>query len=190
MANYVLFKKRFYQLLILSQNENSLFDQSLEERELSSYQIILSNQVFYNDRSLYISLIEEYLTENAGSAGSRLFVYEFYKLWRRSIAKYATLEHEILDQGISRLNNFSINSESKKFSELLEDIFTECQFKYEEEMTDDVFRWLIKNQFLEIKECLNSYTYNDTEVLQFVMIFFSVTTTLMYSFLKAEVFSF
>lgn len=57
-------------------------------------------------------------------------------------------------------------------------------------MTDDFFRSSIEEILLEINECLNTYSYKDAEVLRFTMAFFSVTSILLYSFLKLEVFSF
>jgi len=193
MENNVKFKNRYYQLLLLAKNQDSksVFDRTSEEKEFLSYRIVLESQIFYNDRDLYISLVEEYLTEaDAGSLGTDLFVYEFCQLWAESQVKFEALECEVLDQGISRLNNFSINSKSKKFYNLLEVIFTECEFKDDENMTDDLFRSAIEGILLEINECLNTYTYKDAEVLRFTMAFFSVTSIFLYSFLKLEVFSF
>ena len=190
MENNVKLKNRYYQFFLLSKNQDSksVFDRTSEEKELLDYQIILYDQICYNDRDLYISLVEEYL--DAGSLGTDLFAYEFCQLWAKSQVKFEALEREVLDQGISRLNNFSINSKSKKFYNLLEVIFTEFEFKDDENMTDDLFRSAIEGILLEINECLNTYTDKDAEVLRFTMAFFSVTSILLYSFLKLEVFSF
>lgn len=73
MENNIKFKNRYYQLLLLSENQDSksVFDITSEEKELLSYRIVLDSQIFYNDRDLYISLVEEYLTEaDAGSLGT------------------------------------------------------------------------------------------------------------------------
>lgn len=55
-----------------------------------------------------------------------LFIAEFFVLSGESQADFKALEAEILETGISRLENFSIHSESTKFSDLIEDIFGEC----------------------------------------------------------------
>lgn len=86
MENSVSFKRQYYKLLLLSQNENStsLFDKNSKTYKLSSYQVVVEDQIVYNDRYLYISLIEEYLIENAGAEGNQLFLYEFLYLVKES----------------------------------------------------------------------------------------------------------
>ena len=75
MTTALWFKDRYYNLLLLSKNNNNKLN-GVEERELSSYKIILENQIYYNQRDLYISFIEEYLRENAaGTDGTGLFIY-------------------------------------------------------------------------------------------------------------------
>ena len=169
MTTALWFKDRYYNLLLLSKNNNNKLN-GVEERELSSYKIILENQIYYNQRDLYISFIEEYLRENAaGTDGTGLFIYEFFALYRESQGDCRALEAEILETGISRLENFSINSGSTKFGELIEDIFGECEF-YDKNISDESFRSLIREALLEMKECVA--TYNDSEALQSVMVFF------------------
>ena len=182
-------KDRYYNLLLLSKNNNNKLN-GVEERELSSYKIILENQIYYNQRDLYISFIEEYLRENAaGTDGTGLFIYEFFALYRESQGDCRALEAEILETGISRLENFSINSESTKFGELIEDIFGECEF-YDKDISDESFRSLIREALLEMKECVA--TYNDSEALQSVMVFFVFVvfvSAIAYSVLDPTLFS-
>lgn len=64
------------------------------------------------------------------------------------------MEYDILDQGISRLNNFSIDSESTKFARLVEDIRTEFEFKDEKETIDDLFRESIRYILADMKKVL------------------------------------
>ena len=179
-------KNRYYNLLLLSKNNNNKLN-GVEERELSSYKIILENQIYYNQRDLYISFIEEYLRENAaGTDGTGLFIYEFFALYRESQGDCRALEAEILETGISRLENFSINSESTKFGELIEDIFGECEF-YDKNISDESFRSLIREALLEMKECVA--TYNDSEALQSVMVFFVFVSAIAYSVLNPSIFN-
>lgn len=181
-------KDRYYNLLLLSKNNNNKLN-DVEELELLSYKIILGNQIYYNQRDLYISFIEEYLRENAaGTDGTGLFIYEFFALFRESQGDGRALEAEILETGISRLENFSINSESTKFGELIEDIFGECEF-YDKDISDEdeSFRSWIRETLLEMKECVA--TSNDSEALQSVMVFFVFVSAIAYSVLDPTLFS-
>ena len=89
--------------------------------------------------------------KDAGTDGTGLFIYEFFALVRETQKDYQNLETNILETGISRLENFSINSESAEFADLIEDVFGECEF-YDKDMEDELFRFLIELRFLEIKE--------------------------------------
>ena len=74
------------------------------------------------------------------------------------------MEAEILETGITRLDNFSINSESTKFASCIEDLFGECEF-YDKEISDESFRSLIEGILLEMKECLATYTINFNNII-------------------------
>jgi hypothetical protein len=149
-------KDRYYNLLLLSKNNNNKLN-GVQEQELLSYQIILENQIYYNQRDLYISFIEEYLRQNATATdGTGLFIYEFFALCRENQGDFRTLEAEILETGISKLENFSINSESTKFGELIEDIFGECEFYDKDIISDESFRSLIREALLEMKKCVET----------------------------------
>jgi hypothetical protein len=148
MANNLWFKNRYYNLLL--KDESSKLNDA-EEQEFLSYSIILENQIYYNDRNLYISLIEEYLREKAaGTDGTGLFIYEFFAFFRNSLQNQWALEAEVLETGISRLDNFSIDSESATFSDLIENIFGECEF-YDKDISDESFRSLIRETLLAMK---------------------------------------
>ena len=89
MANHThLDKSRYIELLkkedTFKNQERSFFDENPKERrELSSYKIILEDQICYNRKAEYIFLVEEYLRENAGEAGARLFVWEFWQIFQK-----------------------------------------------------------------------------------------------------------
>ena len=74
-----------------------------------SYGVILENQIYYNRKAEYIFLVEEYLIENAGEDGARLFVWEFFKIFKKDNKALKTLEKEILQQGIPKLATFWID---------------------------------------------------------------------------------
>jgi hypothetical protein len=154
-------KNRYYHLL-LSSNKNKL--NHSEELELLSYSVILENQISYNQRNFYISFIEEYLREEkCGTDGTGLFIYEFFALSRKRREDFRALQAEILETGISRLDNFSINSESTTFGNLMEDLFGACEAQTdpEDKRPDHQFRWSIRFLLSEMKECLKGSSYPD-----------------------------
>lgn len=141
---------------ILRNEEISLFDENREEgRELLSYGVILENQIYYNGKVEYISLVEEYLRENEGEAGARLFVWEFFNILRKDITA-----SEILEQGIQRLAIFRIDPKSTEFSALIHDIIGSCEFlTFDPEdsykLTLDQFRDSIEIIFFEMQKYLD-----------------------------------
>jgi hypothetical protein len=134
MTNNINFDKtRYIELLkkeeILRNEETSLFNKNREEDlELLSYGVILENQIYYNRKVEYISLVEEYLQENAGKDGARLFVSEFFNIFKKDNKALEILEKEILEQGIKRLTTFCIDPKSTEFSALINQIVGSCEF--------------------------------------------------------------
>jgi hypothetical protein len=102
--------------------KKKFYENREERRELLSYGIILENQIYYNRKVEYISLVEEYLRENAGKDGARLFVSEFFNIFN----KY-NKALEILEQGIQRLATFCIDPKSTEFSALINQIVGSCE---------------------------------------------------------------
>ena len=161
MKNNINFDKtRYIELLkkkeFLKNEGTSLLNENREEGlELLSYGVILENQIYYNRKAEYIFLVEEYLRENAGEDGARLFVWEFFEIFRKDNKALKILEKEILQQGIQKLATFQIDPKSTEFSALVEDIFGFCEcltFDHEDTygITLDQFRDLIQQIYLEI----------------------------------------
>ena len=159
-TRYIQLLKKEKELLDLGFNKNAK-----EYRELLSYQIILENQVHYNNKSDYIFLLQEYLeyynenTDEKG-AGEGLFLWEFNTLFHADTKSLSVLEKEILEQGIDRLNTFSIDPKSPEFSDLIHDIFNICEALNPEaedrsEITFDEFRKYMEEIFFEIQKCLD-----------------------------------
>ena len=104
MGNNINFDKtRYIELLkkkeFLKNEGTSLFNQNpKEDLELLSYGIILENQIYYNRKAEYIFLVEEYLRENACKDGARLFVSEFFKIFKKDNKALKAFEKEILEQ--------------------------------------------------------------------------------------------
>lgn len=134
MSNNVNFDQiRYFQLLkkdqTLRNQGTALFKQNpKEDRQLRSYQIILESQIYYNRRAQYTALVEEYLRQNAGEAGARLFLWEFNYWQTKDNKTLESLENEILEKGISRLDNFFIHPKAQGFSKLIDEIFSDCEF--------------------------------------------------------------
>lgn len=81
-----------------------------------------------------------------------MFIYDFFVLFRKTLDDFTAFKAEVLEIGISRLDKFPIDSESKKFSELILNIFGECECK-NDSMPDHSFRKFIGRILLEMKEC-------------------------------------
>ena len=162
MGNNINFDKtRYIELLkkkeFLKNEGTSLFNENREEDlELLSYGVILENQIYYNRKAEYIFLVEEYLRENAGEDGARLFVWEFFKIFKKDNKALKILEKEILQQGISKLATFWIDPKSTEFSALINQIVGSCEFlTFDPEdtygMTLDQFRDSIQKIYLKIQ---------------------------------------
>ena len=154
-------KTRYVELLkkeeFLKNKETSLFDVNCEEDlELLSYGVVLENQIYYNRKAEYIFLVEEYLTEDAGEDGARLFVWEFSKIFKRDNSALKVFEKEILQEGIQKLATFRIDKKSTEFSALVNQIIGYCEcltFDYEDKygMTVNQFRDSIQDIYLKIQ---------------------------------------
>ena len=166
MGNNMNFDKtRYIELLkkeeLLKNEGTSLFDENREEDlELLSYGVILENQIYYNRKAEYIFLVEEYLRENAGEDGARLFVWEFFKIFKKDNKAFKILEKEILQQGIPKLATFWIDPKSTEFSALINQIVSSCEFlTFDPEdtygMTLDQFRDSIQKIYFKIQKILN-----------------------------------
>jgi len=166
MKNNINFDKtRYIELLkkeeILRNEGTSLFNENREEDlELLSYGVILENQIYYNRKAEYISLVEEYLRENAGEDGARLFVWEFFNIFKKDNKALEILEKEILEQGIKRLATFCIDPKSTEFSALINQIVGSCEFlTFDPEdsygITLDQFRDSIEKIFFKMQKYLD-----------------------------------
>ena len=124
MGNNINFDKtRYIELLkkenFLKNEGTYLFNENREEDlELLSYGVILENQIYYNQKAEYTFLVEKYLRENGSEDGARLFVWEFFKIFKKNNKALKILEKEILQQGIQKLATFQIDPKQKILSTL------------------------------------------------------------------------
>lgn len=146
-------KTRYIELLKkneILENEGTSLNRE-EDLELLSYGVILENQIYYNRKAEYSFLIEEYLRENAGEDGARLFVWEFFKIFKKD-----NKAADILEQGIQKLATLWIDPKSTEFSALIDEIVGSCEFlTFDPEdtygITLDQFRDSIQKIYLKIQ---------------------------------------
>ena len=90
-----------------------------------------------------------------GSDGARLFVWEFFKIFKKDNKALKILKKEILQYGIQKLATFRIDPKSTEFPTLVNEILGPCEFltfdhKDTCEMTLDQFRNFIQKIYLKI----------------------------------------
>jgi predicted DNA-binding protein YlxM (UPF0122 family) len=130
-------KKRYLQLL----DQRSIGDNSNND-ELSAYSVMLTNQLDWEIRDQYLSLMENFLNEN-------ISMPEFFAELR--IKNYAIIDavtflerHRIL---------LSFDKKASKFAALLEDVTDELEGDIS--YTRDEFKNFIQQNFIKIKKYLN-----------------------------------
>ena len=116
-------KVRYIELLkkdrgLESKNSSLYKEDKMEHRKLLSYGVIVYNQIIYNRRHDYISLIEKYVTNEIDSLLLRL---QFFQIQRedRKIKKD-------IEKNFERLYTILIDSKSGEFSLLIADTFAAC----------------------------------------------------------------
>ena len=136
---------------LASKNSSLCKEDRLEYSELLSYGKTLENQIFYNRRYDYISLIEKYVTNEIDSFLLRL---EFFKTQREDIKTTNNLE-----KNFEQLSNVLIDSKSGEFSLLIKDIFDACEaLKSDSEpeeaygITELQFRAFLEKIFLQMEK--------------------------------------
>lgn len=149
-------KVRYIKLLkkdqsLESKNSSLYKEDRVKYRELLSYGVILYNQIIYNRRHDYISLIEKYLTNEIDSLLLRL---QFFQIQREDKKIKKDLE-----KNFERLSNVLIDSKSGEFSLLIKDIFDACEaLKYDSEpeetygITELQFRDFLEKIFLQMEK--------------------------------------
>lgn len=142
-----------------------------------------SDQFCYNQRYDYLKLIKSYLRKEIPA---NLFISRFISLFNAEIYCREKLE---------------IDPKSRGFSDLICRIFSYCDHfdtKWDVERNlyympkEEKFEALIQLSFLELQDYIDkensSFPYQDLEVLQLVMVFFSFLTTISFCFLKPEIY--
>ena len=190
--SYQVFNKNRYLELLIKETNSSLSE--LEEEELTSYQIILQNQITYNNRQKYIFLLEEHIKESFDDLNNSLettsAIVQISELFDQDLEYFCFLKDKILKEGITVLEDFSIDSlsNSDEFSDLITDVL---QCGEEQEIAEEDYFSIMEINLSNLRDCANgvSITFNDNKVLQFVMVFFTIVTLFAYSILDPHLFS-
>ena len=130
-------KKRYLQLL----DQRSIGDNSNED-ELSNYSGMLTDQLDWEIRDQYLSLMEKVLNEN-------ICMSEFFA--ELSIKNYAIMDAVVFLEKHRIL--LSVDKKASKFGELLEDVIDELEGELS--YTGDEFKNFIQENFIKIKKYLN-----------------------------------
>ena len=130
-------KKRYLELL----DQRSIGDNSNND-ELSRYSCMLTNQLDWEIRDQYLSLMEKFLNGN-------ICMSEF--LAELDTKKYAIIDAVIFLEKHRILLSF--DKKASKFEELLEDILDESEG--DSLYTGDEFKNFIQENFIKIKKYLN-----------------------------------
>ena len=157
-------KVRYIELLkkekTLKNQSRSMNEENPDETaEFWSYVLLLESQIYYNGKNEYLSLMKEYITNNAGEAGAKMFIWDFMSLFKEHVQFMKTLEEEILENNVEKLDTFSIDPKSTEFNDLIHDVFGWCEFAtFDPEdphtITFDQFRKEIEKTYLRIKKLL------------------------------------
>lgn len=129
-------KKRYLQLL----DQRSIGDNSNND-ELSRYGIMLNNQLDWEIRDQYLSLMEEFLNEN-------ICMSEFFAELR--IRNYAIIDAVVFLEKHRILLSF--DEKASKFGELLEDVKDELEGDLS--YSGDEFKNFIQDTMLKIQNDL------------------------------------
>ena len=130
-------KKRYLELL----DQRSVGDNSNDD-ELLRYACMLTNQLDWEIRDQYLSLMEKFLNGN-------ICMTEF-------LAELQTKKYAIIDAVVFLEKHrilLSFDKKASKFGELVEDVIDELQgdFSY----TPDEFKNFIQENFIKMKKYLN-----------------------------------
>lgn len=148
-----LTKSRYFELVAKDKNleikGSSLCSENKPEYyELVSYQIILSEQVFYANRFQYIDLIQKYID---GKINCYTFQWDFFDLYYNHLEIYDKLIENLNQSGISSNINFSKDSKKENFSLLVEEMVPLCN-AFEDGLTEDRFDLEIKKIYSKMEK--------------------------------------
>lgn len=155
-------KTRYLELLekndtLKNQNISLIYENPLEHRELLEYQILVEGQIYFNNKTNYIKLIETHLNKIINETQTRQFFSQFREIFQDDNKKLLEIENQILKDGRKRLDQLEIHPNSISFSDLTFQI-VDCgeNLTLDPENTYGItlsqFREIIKKNYLEMKK--------------------------------------
>ena len=140
---------RYKELLQLEESGNySLLDEN--DLELLTYQASIEDQISYNQKENYFSLIEKYL--------SRVIAPREFRLKFSEMEKQDSRTADIILNDFQELEVFTLAENLKEFSDLISEISTLCFGYYEvwdgtmEPMSESEFYNLVNNSYLQFQK--------------------------------------
>ena len=114
---------RFLELLrkeeVLQSENKSLYEvDKSEDSELAAYQILLSQQICYQNRFQYIDLVKKCLD---GEINCYTLQWDFFGIYQNDMKTLDKLINKVSQYGIDGEMNFHTNSKIENFSSLLDD---------------------------------------------------------------------
>ena len=184
---------RFLELLrkeeVLKSENKSLYEVDKSEySELTTYQILLSQQICYDSRFQYIDLVKKCLD---GEINCYAFQWDFFEISRNDMKTLDKLIKKVSRSGIDGEMNFHTDSNIENFFSLTDDqLVPMCDF-LDDGLSEKSFYHKLEQVYSEMLKYTKSTSIikNDSEVLKFVMIFFTVVTWLAYSVLNPTLFN-
>jgi hypothetical protein len=155
-------KTRYLELLekndtLKNQNISLIYENPLEHRELLEYQILVEGQIYFNNKTNYIKLIETHLNKIINETQTRQFFSQFREIFQDDNKKLLEIENQILKDGRKILDQLEIHPNSISFSDLTFQI-VDCgeNLTLDPENTYGItlsqFHEIIKKNYLEMKK--------------------------------------
>lgn len=184
---------RFLELLrkeeVLQSENKSLYEvDKSEDSELAAYQILLSQQICYENRFQYIDLVKKCLD---GEINCYAFQWDFFEISRNDMKTLDKLIKKVSRSGIDGEMNFHTDSKIENFSSLIDDqLVPMCEF-LDDGLSEESFYHKLEQVYSKMLKYIESTSVikNDSEVLKFVIIFFTVVASLAYSVLNPTLFN-
>ena len=184
---------RFLELLrkeevLKSENKSWYEVDKSEYSELTAYQILLSQQICYENRFQYIDLVKKCLD---GKINCYAFQWDFFEISRNDMKTLDKLIKKVSRSGIDGEMNFHTDSKIENFSSLIDDqLVPMCDF-LDDGLSEESFYQKLEEVYSEMLKYTESTSVikNDNEVLKFLIIFFTVVASLAYSVLNPTLFN-
>ena len=182
---------RFLELLrkkeILESENKSLYKvERSEYAELNSYQIVLQEQIYYENRFQYIDLVKKCLD---GEINCYTLQWDFFEIYQNDMKTLDELIKKVRRDEIDSEMNFHTDSKIENFSLLLDDQLVPMCNSLDDGLSEESFYHRLEQVYSEMLKYTESTSVikNDSEVLKFIIIFFTVVAFLAYSILNSTI---